>query len=156
MTPSSPAAIPARSVRAKAPTRRRRLDLALAAGAVTAVGLVVATLGDGLAADLAGGFLYAALAYLVVALLAPRAEHRWVTVTAVVLCFAVELAQATGVPASLVEHWQPLRYLLGTTFNPLDLVAYTAGAGGAGLLDRHLSGRRLAGSARRPGSSRSG
>ena len=105
-----------------------RLLLAAAAAAVTVVGLVVSTTGSGPLADPAGDALYAALVYLVLAFCAPRARRGVLAATAFGLCALIELAQLTGLPATLVERWDPVRYLLGTTFNAVDLFAYAAGA----------------------------
>ena len=101
--------------------------LAFAALAVVAVGVGVATR-DGPVADTLGGVLYAALVVLLVAFAAPRAGWTRVAGLALALCVGIELAQLTGVPARLVEAWPPLRYVVGTTFNPWDLLAYAAGA----------------------------
>ena len=114
--------------------RPGRLPLAAAAAAVTVVGLLVATNGSGPVADAAGDALYAVLVYLVLATCLPGARRTVLMVTAFALCALVELAQLTGVPAALVEMWGPVRYLLGTTFNAVDLLAYGAGAlAGAGI-----------------------
>lgn len=102
--------------------------LAAAAAAVTVVGLVVASIGSGPLADPVGDALYAVLVYLVLAICAPGARRGALVLTAFGLCALVELAQLTGAPAALVELWGPVRYLLGTTFNAVDLLAYAAGA----------------------------
>lgn len=111
-----------------------RLLLAAAGAAVTVAGLVVATTGSGPLADPAGDALYAVLVYLVLAFCAPRARRGVLAASAFGLCALIELAQLTGVPATLVERWDPVRYLLGTTFNAVDLLAYAVGAVvGAGI-----------------------
>lgn len=112
----------------------RRRALTLVTGVVVVLGLVVSR-GSGLVADLAGGVLYAALVYLLCALVRPDAAPRRVGLVALVVCVAVELAQLTGGPAALVDVWDPLRYALGTTFAAPDLLAYAAGAVGAAALD---------------------
>jgi hypothetical protein len=99
----------------------------MAALAVVAAGVGVSALA-GPIADALGGILYAALVALLVALVAPGAGGVRVAGAALAFCVLVELAQLTGVPARLVEAWSPLRYLIGTTFNPWDLLAYVAGA----------------------------
>ncbi|MFC8191452.1 DUF2809 domain-containing protein [Cellulomonas sp. NPDC057328] len=111
--------------RADAPARRRGPLLVAAAG-VLVTGLVVSR-GDALAADLAGGALYAALVHVLVLLAAPRV--RWSVAAAVALgaCVAVELAQLTGAPAAVVAAWPPAAYVLGSTFVATDLLAYAAG-----------------------------
>ena len=118
----------------RTPDRPGRLLLAAAAAAVTLVGLVVATSGSGRLADAAGDALYAVLVYLVLAVCAPHARRAALAATAFGLCALIELAQLTGVPAALVDLWEPVRFVLGTTFNAVDLVAYAVGAAaGAGL-----------------------
>ena len=130
-------------------SRPGRLKLAAAGAAVTVVGLLVATSGSGPVADAAGDALYAVLVYLVLATCWPGARWTTLTITAFALCALVELAQLTGVPAALVEMWGPVRYLLGTTFNAVDLLAYGAGAlAGAGI-HRALTRPRTMAQARR-------
>lgn len=112
----------------------RRRALTLVTGVVVVLGLLVSR-GTGLVADLAGGVLYAALVYLLCALVRPDAAPRRVGLVALVVCVAVELAQLTGGPTALVDLWGPLRYALGTTFAAPDLLAYAAGVVGAAALD---------------------
>ena len=61
------------------------------------------------------------------------------------LCAAIELFQATGVPAELAQQWPLVRLVLGTTFVPVDLLAYAAGVVLAALADAVLSRTRPAG-----------
>ena len=121
----------------------RRAVLALAALAVVAVGVGVAQV-EGPVADALGGVLYAALAALLVALVAPSAGGTRVAGLALVLCVGVELAQLTDVPTRLVGAWPALRYLVGTTFNPWDLLAYAAGVVVVGWLAAGPPARRRA------------
>lgn len=118
----------------------RRAALLLAAGCVVVLGLVVSR-GSGLVADLAGGVLYAALVYLLCALVRPDAAPRRVGAVALGICVAVEVAQLTGAPAAVVGVWTPLRYVLGTTFATPDLLAYAAGCAGAAVLDPVVTSR---------------
>ncbi|GAA4621996.1 DUF2809 domain-containing protein [Cellulomonas oligotrophica] len=103
------------------------------------VGVLVAGLlvsrSTGLAADLAGGALYAALVQLLVLLVAPRTRPPVAGAVALGLCTAVELAQLTGLPASAVAAWPPLHYVLGSTFSAPDLPAYAAGVAAVTWLD---------------------
>jgi hypothetical protein len=62
-----------------------------------------------------GDVLFAAAAYLTLAMLLFRRSPTLITRLAVVLCLAVEAFQATGIPARH-EHLWPVRWLLGTTF----------------------------------------
>jgi hypothetical protein len=85
-----------------------------------------------------GDAMYAALVWVVVAFWAPRVRPSVVTAVAFAVCAVVELAQLTGVPAAVTAAWAPARYLLGATFAAPDLLAYAAGALGAGM----VAGRR--------------
>lgn len=105
-----------------------------AAAAVVVLGGLRVSRHDGVAADLAGGLLYAILVALLLALLRPAARPVQVAVVGLGLCTLVELAQLTGVPAALVAVAPPLRFVLGTTFWAWDLAAYAAGATLAALL----------------------
>ena len=115
----------------------RRARLAVALLVTVALGLATTRL-EGTAPDLLGDGLYAVLVYLLLALAAPRVRPRALGAGAFAWCAAVELAQLTSVPAQLVDAWAPVRYLLGTTFAPVDLVAYLAGAVLAGVLHARL------------------
>ncbi|SDC26682.1 Protein of unknown function [Sanguibacter gelidistatuariae] len=129
--------------------RVRRLPLAAAAAVTTAAGLAVATAGSGTLADAAGDVLYAVLVYLVLAFCVPGQRRAVLTVVAFGLCAVIELSQLTGVPAALAGAWEPLRFVLGTTFNAVDLVAYALGAV-LGALVHRLLGRRAPVSPRAP------
>lgn len=107
--------------------RNRRLKLAAIGGLIVATGLVVHFLTEGIVGDFVGDALYAVLVYLVVSIVAVRRPSRQVAIVAILICVAIELLQFTGVPNSLAELFTPMRYLLGTTFNALDLVAYVVG-----------------------------
>lgn len=122
-------------------TGRRRRRLATGAVVVIVAGLAVVGLGQGTVADLVGDALYAALVYLMIAFLTPEALRWRGVVVAVLFCATIEVLQLTGLPAALVEVWAPARYLLGTTFNAADLLAYGVGAVAAGGIDTALGGR---------------
>ena len=139
---------PVAGARADRPVLRRPA-LALVAAALVAAGLAVSTRGTGAVADLTGDALYAALVWVVLALLAPGRGVVLPTVGAVVLCTCVELAQLTGLPAAVTAVWWPVRYVLGTTFAPADLAAYVVGAVAAGAVALGVTGRRNRG--RSPG-----
>ncbi|MEN1974784.1 DUF2809 domain-containing protein [Cellulomonas sp. P4] len=95
---------------------------------------MTARVGSGAAADVLGDALYAVLVLLLVSVAAPRWTLRRRAVAAVVLCWVVEAAQATGGPALLVDRWPPATFVLGTTFAWRDLAAYAAGVGLAVLV----------------------
>jgi len=123
---------------------RRRILLAAVAVALVAVGLAVARGTDGPAGAFAGDALYAALLYVVVAGVAPRARARAAAPIAFAVCAAVELFQLTGIPAQLSQTVPGAALVLGTTFQGTDLVAYAIGALAAGAVD--AVSRRAAGS----------
>ncbi|WP_182112712.1 MULTISPECIES: DUF2809 domain-containing protein [unclassified Actinotalea] len=129
----------------------RRRALAVAAVGVVAAGLVVSR-GHGLAADLGGGALYAALLYVLVALAVPRARSWRVGLAALALSVAVELLQLTDLPRDVVAQVPVARYVLGTTFVATDLLAYAVGAALATAADVVLRRRvgALSGRDRRP------
>lgn len=124
----------------------------LAGAFVVAAGLGTARWGTGAAGDALGDALYAVLVLLLVGLAAPRSPLALRAATAVALCWAVEVAQATGGPAAAVGAWPPLRYLLGTTFGWLDLLWYALGVllGASGILlaSRWSGGTRRAATTR--------
>ena len=125
--------------------------------AATAAGVVVVGLGarqlPGAVGDLAGGVLYAVLATLLVAIVAPRARPTTLGAVAFAVCAAVELAQLTGVPAAAVDAVPAARYVLGTTFHAPDLAAYAVGTAvtAVGLAAVRASGARKAHAAPDPG-----
>ena len=96
--------------------------------------LLVVGLGLGLAvsrmpgAGFAGDALYAVMAVVLARLLLPGRSWRWHTALGWGWCVAVELLQATGIPATIAAAVPAARLVLGTTFVPVDLVAYTVGA----------------------------
>lgn len=116
----------------------RRAALAAAAATIVAAGLVSRTGLAGIAGDAAGGILYAALLYVLLAFAVPRAACAAVAGAAVVLCGGIELFQLSPWPAQWAAQWPPVALVFGTTFNPWDFPAYAAGGAAAGLLDRLL------------------
>lgn len=105
---------------------RQRTVAALAAVGLVGLGLVVSR-GDGVVADKVGDVLYAALVYVLLVVVAPRARPWTLAAVAFGVCVLVELAQLTGIPAAIVDVVPAARYVLGTTFVALDLVAYAVG-----------------------------
>lgn len=153
---------PARRVRERRHAVRvsRRPTLAVAVLATVASGLAVRSAGAGQAGPggpldavrgPVGDGLYAVLVYLLLALLAPRARPLVLGAVAWAACAAVELAQLTGLPAAVVDAWDPARWVLGTTFHAPDLVSYAVGAALAALLDGAVARRRAARGPRRGG-----
>jgi hypothetical protein len=114
---------------------RRRLVLALAAVGLIVCGLIVSRVGDGAASSFAGDSLYAALLYVVVAIVVPRMRWRAVALAAFAICAAVEFFQLTGIPADMSTQYPGASLVLGTTFQWSDLLAYALGAATAGAVD---------------------
>ena len=107
------------------PAIRRRMPAAALLAAVVVAGLVVhAVLPDTAASDIAGDVLYAAAAYLAVALIAPGLPVLAVGGIAAAWCVAVELFQLTGLPLAWGARFTPVMLLLGTVFDPRDIVVY--------------------------------
>ena len=113
---------------------------------VACIGLTVHVMVDGPAGDFLADALYAFLTYLLVCVVAPRASAQVVAAVSFLVCVVIEVSQLTGAPAALAEVFPPARLIFGTTFSPLDLVAYALGAGAALtcdlLLRRRLASRR--------------
>lgn len=125
---------------AAAPRRgARRIAAGVGLAVVITCGLLVhGALPDTAATDIVGDALYAAAAYLGVVLLAPRLSPLAVSALAAAWCVAVELLQLTALPGAVVSAFRPAVLLLGTAFDPRDLVVYVAAvaallAGDAGL-----------------------
>ncbi|MGN9841444.1 DUF2809 domain-containing protein [Nonomuraea sp. H19] len=101
-----------------------RLPVALVAALTVAAGLGVRLLWDGPVPKYAGDALYTVLIYTIVVLAAPRVRPWAAALVAAGLSWAIEFAQLAGIPAIL-------RPVLGSTFNPPDLLWYAVGAGAA-------------------------
>lgn len=99
--------------------------------------------------DAAGGILYSALMYLLLAFLRPSARSGGTAAASIGVCVAVELFQLTPYPARWGAVWPPLHLVLGSTFNPWDLIPYLAGTAVAATADLLL---RRPGRAGRAGS----
>lgn len=120
---------------------RSRLRLLGLIPLVVGAGLIARKL-PSFAGDVAGGLLYAVLLYLLLAFLAPRAHPLKLAFQAGLLGVLIELLQLTGLPAWLAGIWEPSRYVLGSTFVPLDLAVALIGAGLATMTDRLTIGRK--------------
>ena len=115
----------------------------------TAVVVVVAGLVAG--SNPVGDALYAVLVYVLVLVVAPATRVSRAALVAFGICTAIELLQLTGLPAAVVGTLPVARYVLGTTFNAPDLLAYAAGvlvAAGVDVVVRRVTaGRRVTPSA---------
>ncbi|GAA3530998.1 DUF2809 domain-containing protein [Nonomuraea rosea] len=99
-----------------------RLPVLYAAALTVALGVGVRVLWDGPVPKYAGDALYTVLIYTLVLLVLPRMRPWAAAATAAGLSWAIEFAQLWEIPA-------PLRPVLGSTFNPPDLLWYAVGAG---------------------------
>ncbi|HYJ49045.1 MAG TPA: DUF2809 domain-containing protein [Microbacterium sp.] len=113
--------------RAPAPAERivrRRIAAAIGLAAVVGTGLCVhAFLADSAGTDIVGDALYALAAYLAVIIVAPRLSAPAIGAIAAAWCVAVELFQLTGLPNTLAA-FPPAMLVLGTVFDPRDLLVY--------------------------------
>ncbi|XBH22672.1 DUF2809 domain-containing protein [Jonesiaceae bacterium BS-20] len=82
----------------------------------------------GLLGDLGGSVLYAALWVILIRFVRPTMQRMPVALWAFGISAAIELLQLTAFPSLAVQKFAPLALLLGSTFNPLDLVGYALGA----------------------------
>ena len=118
----------------RSPVTRRRRMLAAVAGLILVTGLLVHFAIDSAAGDFVADALYAVMMFVVLSFVFVRASGWRIALLAFLLCVGIELFQLTGVPVGLAEVFPPIRLLLGTTFAPLDLVAYLVGALAAALV----------------------
>lgn len=125
---------------------RRRIALAIAGVVVVVLGLLVRAIGADPWAGPAGTALYAVLVYLLVAFVVSTARPLIVAAAAITICAAIELAQLTPGPAALGDLWPPIRLVLGSTFDAVDLPGYLVGvllgAGADGLVTSRLRRHR--------------
>ncbi|MER7002366.1 DUF2809 domain-containing protein [Dactylosporangium sp. NPDC000555] len=118
------------------------LALAVALGIRAASGTVLESAND--LEQYSGTALYASMVYAGVVFLRPRTAA-WAAGTAAIgFCWAVELFQLTGVPATLSAHSVVARLALGVAFDPTDLLWYPVGVVPLVVLDRLLNLRRTA------------
>ncbi len=100
----------------------------MAAVVVVGAGLGVRAAVGGPAGKYAGDLLYTLLLYALVIVAAPRARPVRVAAVALGVSWLAEFAQLTGVPAELSARSTLARLVLGSTFNPPDLLWYAVGA----------------------------
>lgn len=113
----------------------RRARLAIAAPCILIAGLAVHAFADGPVGGFAGDALYAALIVVLVAFAVPRAP-RWVApVAALAFCWAIEFLQLTPIPHAVSASIHGAYFVLGSTFQWIDLVAYAVGVAVAGVID---------------------
>ncbi|WP_022889328.1 DUF2809 domain-containing protein [Agromyces italicus] len=108
--------------------RRLRLTFAATAVLVLLMGLALQLPDRTVAVDLAGSALYACLAGLAIAIAWPRLPGWAVATAGFGVAGAVELLQLARLPARLVDAVPLLRFVFGSSFDPLDFVGYILGA----------------------------
>ncbi len=128
--------------------RSRRWGL-LGAGLALAAAFAIRAVDDGALRQYSGTALYASMIYAGVFVLRPRTGPLVAGAAALAWCWAVELAQLTGVPAELSDRSLLARYALGAKFDPVDLLWYPAGIVPLVLL--HLLARKFHGATRADG-----
>ncbi len=92
----------------------------------------------GLFSKYSGVTLSATAVYFTIATLGPRLTSRWVTTSALIFCFTVELLQLTPLPRWLSSHHLVLRLIFGEYFGAWDLPCYALGVALALWLDRRF------------------
>ncbi|MFI5765352.1 DUF2809 domain-containing protein [Streptomyces sp. NPDC051563] len=135
--------VPARRARTGTGRARTRIAAAAAAVATVGAGLGLRAVATGSAAKYGGDALYTVLIFTLIVLVLPRVTALRAAAGALALSAVVELLQLTGVPAELSRHSTLARLVLGSTFNPPDLLWYAVGAAAGWLA--HISATRLAG-----------
>jgi hypothetical protein len=127
-----------------APRGRRLTYVVLALGTI-AVGLLVHLWGAALgrvARDVLGDALWAAMIAWWAGALAPGARLATRSALAYAICVLVEVSQLYHVPwLDAVRATRPGHLVLGSGFDPRDLVAYAAGVAGTALLERGVVAR---------------
>jgi hypothetical protein len=105
--------------------RSRAVPL-IAALVVLVLGLAVHITGPP-GSDKLGDALYAGLVVLLTLVLRPAAPARVLALLGVVWCWGVELLQLTSVPDAAAARFPPAGLVLGSGFDPVDLLAYVVG-----------------------------
>lgn len=105
-----------------------RLPAAAVAIVVVGLGLGVRAVTGGVFAKYAGTTLYAVLLYLLVVLVAVHMRPVLAGAVALGICWSVEFAQLTPVPAALSARHALLRLVFGTSFTATELWWYAIGA----------------------------
>lgn len=108
-------------------TRVRRVGSLVALLTVVVAGLAVhVLLPDTVATHIAGDALYAVAVYAFVALIIPRRHPLLVGTIALAWCVGIEVFQLTGIPLAAGTAFPPAMLVLGTVFDPRDLVVYAS------------------------------
>ena len=117
-----------------------RVVAALTAAGVLALAFGIRAVAGGPLEQHSGTALYASLIYALVVFVSPRIRPAVAAAVATGFCWAVELAQLTGIPATLSAKSIVARLVLGVSFDPVDLFWYPVGA--LLLMVPHMLSRR--------------
>src|ERR1041384_7744254 len=104
-----------------------RIWMTVAGLIILVAGLTIRTTSTGAFSNYAGDALYAALVYALVVFFIPKIMPIKVAMIGIIFCWTVELLQLTPYPAMLSQRNLLARLVLGSTFNPPDLLAYCLG-----------------------------
>ena len=107
--------------------RTVRIAAALAGAGALALAFGIRALADGPLEQHSGTALYASLIYALVVFVRPCIGPVVAAAIATGFCWAVEVAQLTGIPAALSAKSIVARLVLGVAFDPIDLLWYPVG-----------------------------
>ncbi|MFF3948055.1 DUF2809 domain-containing protein [Streptomyces sp. NPDC001902] len=113
---------------------RTRLTAAAAAVITVGAGLGLRAVAEGSVAKYGGDALYTVLLVTLVVLAAPRVTPLMATGSALAASWVIEFLQLSDVPAELAQRSLVARLVLGSTFNPPDLLWYAVGAAAGWLV----------------------
>jgi hypothetical protein len=105
-----------------------RIAAVLAGAGVLALAFGIRAVADGPLEQHSGTALYASLIYAIVVFVRPTIRPAVAALVATGFCWAVEVAQLTGIPAALSAKSILARLALGVAFDPIDLFWYPIGA----------------------------
>lgn len=117
-----------------------RVVAALTAAGVLALAFGIRAVAGGPLEQHSGTALYASLIYALVVFVSSRIRPAVAAAVATGFCWAVELAQLTGIPAMLSAKSIVARLVLGVAFDPIDIFWYPVGA--LLLMVLHMLSRR--------------
>jgi hypothetical protein len=103
------------------------LSLVAASGCLV-LGALLQLLERSFVVDVAGSVLYVGFAGMLLAAASPALSSATIASFAFAFAVAVELLQLTGVPQALVAVFPGARLVFGSSFDPIDLLAYAGGA----------------------------
>ncbi|WUD72215.1 DUF2809 domain-containing protein [Streptomyces sp. NBC_00510] len=113
---------------------RTRLTAAAAAVITVAAGLGLRAVAEGSVAKYGGDALYTVLLVTLVVLVVPRVTPLMAAGSALAASWVIEFLQLSDVPAELAQRSVVARLVLGSTFNPPDLLWYAFGAAAGWLV----------------------